>query len=169
MPISEELQAITWTGSAVRLIDQTALPGALTYLSHDPARTRGRRDHRRGPDRRQRRHRKIGFLGVALACADAGIPFVVAAPWSTVDLTAKSEAEISIEQRAGEEVLSFGVVRTSSDDTEAFNPAFDITPARLITALATETGILEVSSGQPPVRGISAAEKPASRSWETGS
>jgi methylthioribose-1-phosphate isomerase len=105
---------------------------------------------------------------VALACADAGIPFVVAAPWSTVDLTAKSEAEISIEQRAGEEVLSFGGVRTSPDDTEAFNPAFDITPARLITALATETGILEVSSGQPPVRGISAAEKPASRSWETG-
>jgi hypothetical protein len=73
---------------------------------------------------------KIGSLGVALSCADAGIPFVVAAPWSTVDLTAKSGAEISIEQRAGEGVLSFGGVRTSPDDTEAFNPAFDITPAR---------------------------------------
>ncbi|MCW2942143.1 MAG: translation initiation factor, aIF-2BI family [Actinomycetia bacterium] len=73
---------------------------------------------------------KIGSLGVALACADAGIPFVVAAPWSTIDLAARTGADISIEQRSGEEVLACGGVRTSPASAEAFNPAFDVTPTR---------------------------------------
>jgi methylthioribose-1-phosphate isomerase len=93
---------------------------------------------------------KIGSLGVALACADAGIPFVVAAPWSTVDLTAKSGAEISIEDRSADEVVTFGGVRVAPAGAHAFNPAFDVTPSRLITALVTETGVFEVSDGHTP-------------------
>jgi methylthioribose-1-phosphate isomerase len=93
---------------------------------------------------------KIGSLGVALACADAGIPFVVAAPWSTVDLTLASGADIPIEQRAEDEVLVLAGTRTSPADSRGFNPAFDVTPARLVTALVTETAVLEVSAGKTP-------------------
>src|SRR5918992_45478 len=94
---------------------------------------------------------KIGSLGVALACADAGIPFLVAAPWTTVDLSLRSGEEIPIEQRAEDEVLGWAGTRTSPEDSRGFNPAFDITPARLVTALVTETAVLEVSAGWTPV------------------
>jgi methylthioribose-1-phosphate isomerase len=93
---------------------------------------------------------KIGSLGVALACADAGIPFVVAAPWTTIDLALESGAEIPIEQRAEDEVLGWAGTRTSPADSRGFNPAFDVTPARLVTALVTETAVLEVSAGRTP-------------------
>jgi methylthioribose-1-phosphate isomerase len=96
---------------------------------------------------------KIGSLGVALACADAGIPFMVAAPWTTVDLAAPTGEDIRIEERDEQEVLSFAGVRVAPDGARAFNPAFDVTPARLITALATETGVLEPSAGQTPAQG----------------
>ncbi|GAA3960339.1 S-methyl-5-thioribose-1-phosphate isomerase [Actinomadura viridis] len=93
---------------------------------------------------------KIGSVGVALACADAGIPFVVAAPWSTVDLATPSGGEIPIEERAAEEILAWGGAEVAPEGARGFNPAFDVTPARLVTALATETGVLEVSSGETP-------------------
>jgi methylthioribose-1-phosphate isomerase len=93
---------------------------------------------------------KIGSLGVALACADAGIPFVVAAPWTTVDLAVASGAEIRIERRAEDEVLGWGGTTVAPADSRGFNPAFDVTPARLVTALATDTGVLEVGTGQTP-------------------
>jgi methylthioribose-1-phosphate isomerase len=93
---------------------------------------------------------KIGSLGVALACADAGIPFIVVAPWTTIDLSLRSGAEIPIEQRAEEEVLGWAGTRTSPEDSGGFNPAFDVTPARLVTALVTETAVLEVSAGRTP-------------------
>ncbi|MBA9004876.1 S-methyl-5-thioribose-1-phosphate isomerase [Thermomonospora cellulosilytica] len=93
---------------------------------------------------------KIGSVGVALACAHAGIPFVVAAPCSTVDLTTATGADIPIELRDGEEVLAWEGVRTAPAATRGFNPAFDVTPAGLVTALVTETGVLEVSRGQTP-------------------
>lgn len=86
---------------------------------------------------------KIGSLGVALACADAGVPFVVAAPWSTVDLATPDGSGISIEERAEEEVLAFGGVATAPAGSRGFNPAFDVTPARLIDAVATERGVAE--------------------------
>jgi methylthioribose-1-phosphate isomerase len=94
---------------------------------------------------------KIGSLGVALACADAGIPFVVAAPWTTIDLTLRSGAEIPIEQRAEDEVLGWAGTRTSPRESRGFNPAFDVTPARLVTALVTETAVLEVAAGATPI------------------
>ncbi len=93
---------------------------------------------------------KIGSVGVALACADAGIPFIVAAPESTVDVRTASGADIEIEMRDGAEVLTWGGVRVAPEGTRAHNPAFDVTPARLITALVTEEGVLEVSAGQVP-------------------
>jgi methylthioribose-1-phosphate isomerase len=93
---------------------------------------------------------KIGSLGIALACADAGIPFVVAAPWTTVDLATPSGAAIHIEQRAEDEVLRWGETVVAPLGTHGFNPAFDVTPARLVTALVTETEVLEVSAGQSP-------------------
>ncbi|MFC6881999.1 MULTISPECIES: S-methyl-5-thioribose-1-phosphate isomerase [Actinomadura] len=95
---------------------------------------------------------KVGSAGVALACADAGIPFVVAAPWSTVDLTARDGAAIPIEERAEDEVLTWDGARTAPEGARGFNPAFDVTPARLVSALVTETGVLEVSAGTTPNR-----------------
>jgi methylthioribose-1-phosphate isomerase len=86
---------------------------------------------------------KVGSVGLALACADAGVPFVVAAPWSTVDLATPDGAGIAIEERAAEEVVAFGGVRTAPAGSRVFNPAFDVTPARLIDAVATERGVAE--------------------------
>ncbi len=93
---------------------------------------------------------KIGSVGVALACADAGIPFVVAAPWSTVDLATPDGAAIEIEHRDPAEVLEFAGVRTAPATSEGFNPAFDVTPARLITSIVTERGVIEPSRGDRP-------------------
>jgi len=86
---------------------------------------------------------KIGSVGVALACADAGIPFVVAAPSSTVDLTTVSGDDIHIELRDGSEVTHLAGVATAPPEARGFNPAFDVTPSRLIAAIATEKGIVE--------------------------
>ena len=86
---------------------------------------------------------KVGSVGLALACADAGVPFVVAAPWSTVDLAVPDGSGIVIEERAAEEVLAWGGVPTAPDGSRAFNPAFDVTPARLVDAVATERGVVE--------------------------
>jgi methylthioribose-1-phosphate isomerase len=86
---------------------------------------------------------KIGSLGVALACADAGIPFVVAAPSSTVDLSTPSGDDIHIELRDGAEVTSLAGVATAPPGARGFNPAFDVTPSRLIDALVTECCVVE--------------------------
>ncbi|MEU5319706.1 S-methyl-5-thioribose-1-phosphate isomerase [Streptomyces sp. NPDC021056] len=93
---------------------------------------------------------KVGTVGVALACADAGIPFLVAAPTTTVDLSTKTGDEIHIELRGEDEVLEWGGVRTAPADSRGHNPAFDVTPGRLVTGLVTERGVLEVASGRLP-------------------
>ena len=95
---------------------------------------------------------KIGTLGVALACAAADIPFVVAAPWSTVDLATRDGDGIVVEERPGEEVIEFGGVRMAPLATPGHNPAFDITPARWVSVIATETGVVEPARGEPPTR-----------------
>jgi methylthioribose-1-phosphate isomerase len=86
---------------------------------------------------------KIGTLGVALACRNAGVPFVVAAPWTSVDLATPDGGAIRVEQRPPEEVLGFGGHRVAPAGAAADNPAFDVTPARLIDAVVTERGIVE--------------------------
>ncbi|MEU3059584.1 S-methyl-5-thioribose-1-phosphate isomerase [Streptomyces subrutilus] len=93
---------------------------------------------------------KVGTVGVALACADAGIPFLVAAPTSTVDLATPSGDAIHIEMRGEAEVLEWGGVRTAPAGSRGHNPAFDVTPGRLVTGLVTEHGVLEVSAGELP-------------------
>jgi methylthioribose-1-phosphate isomerase len=90
---------------------------------------------------------KIGTLGVALACRDAGIPFMVAAPWSTVDLSMADGSLIEIEERPGEEVTVLGGMRLAPEASPGFNPAFDVTPARLVDAVATERGVAEPRTG----------------------
>jgi len=86
---------------------------------------------------------KIGSVGVALACVDAGVPFVVAAPSSTVDLATESGDDIEIELRDGAEITGFGGVQVAPDAAAGYNPAFDVTPARMISAIVTEQGVVE--------------------------
>ena len=86
---------------------------------------------------------KIGSLGVALGCAAAGIPFVVAAPSSTIDLSTATGDDIHIELRPEHELLNFAGVRVAPEDARAFNPAFDVTPARYVSAIATEFAVVE--------------------------
>lgn len=91
---------------------------------------------------------KVGTLGVALACRDAGIPFLVAAPWSTVDLSMPDGSGIEIEERSGTEITEWAGTRLAPEGTAGFNPAFDVTPARLVDAVTTERGVAEPRSGQ---------------------
>ncbi|MFM9448079.1 S-methyl-5-thioribose-1-phosphate isomerase [Streptomyces acidiscabies] len=93
---------------------------------------------------------KVGTVGVALACADAGIPFLVAAPTTTVDLATATGDDIHIELRGEDEVLEWGGIRMAPAESRGHNPAFDVTPGRLVTGLVTERGVLEVSAGELP-------------------
>lgn len=84
---------------------------------------------------------KIGTFGVAIAAAHLGIPFYVAAPRSTIDFTLATGDEIEIEERHPEEVRSLGGRPTAAEDTAVYNPAFDVTPGRLIAGIITEYGV----------------------------
>lgn len=84
---------------------------------------------------------KIGTYGVAVLAKAHGIPFYVAAPLSSVDLATTTGAEIPIEERPIEEVTHGLGKQVAPDGIKVYNPAFDITPARYITAIVTETGI----------------------------
>lgn len=86
---------------------------------------------------------KLGTLSVALAAKRAGIPFYVVAPTSTFDLSLAEGAEIPIEERPPEEVTDGFGPRTAPEGVGVCNPAFDVTPADLITALITERGVIE--------------------------
>ena len=90
---------------------------------------------------------KIGTYPLALAAARAGIPFVVVAPESTVDESLSDPAAIVIEERADSEVTSFRGIRTAPEGTTSFNPAFDVTPRDLITAVVTERRTLRPTLG----------------------
>jgi len=84
---------------------------------------------------------KIGTYGLALLCRAHGLPFYVAAPLSTLDPTLESGAGIPIEQRSPEEVTALGGRRIAPAGVPALNPAFDVTPAHLVTAIITERGV----------------------------
>lgn len=88
---------------------------------------------------------KIGSLAVALACKRAGIPFLVAAPTSTLDISIQSGEDIEIEERSSSEVTMFGATDVAPKGVEVFNPAFDVTPADLISGIITEVGVVEPS------------------------
>jgi methylthioribose-1-phosphate isomerase len=103
---------------------------------------------------------KIGTYGLALLAQAHGIPLYVVAPRSTVDPALPDGDAIPIEERAAEEVTTLGGVRVAPEGVRAANPAFDVTPARYVTAIVTEVGI-----ARPPyARSLSdlfAGEKPA--------
>ena len=84
---------------------------------------------------------KVGTYGLALACNAAGIPFVVAGPTSTVDYDTPTGAQIEIEERDPDEVRTIAGRRLTGAATQCRNPAFDVTPAALVTALVTERGV----------------------------
>jgi methylthioribose-1-phosphate isomerase len=98
---------------------------------------------------------KVGTYAHALAAAAAGIPFVVAGPTSTIDAACPSGAEIVIEQRDDAEVRGAptgpdGATRELAvAGTPCRNPAFDVTPAALVTALVTERGVAHPAAGDP--------------------
>jgi methylthioribose-1-phosphate isomerase len=83
---------------------------------------------------------KIGTYGLAVAAARHGIPFLVVAPESAWDRTLPDGSAIPVEERAPAEVTGFAGTRVAGPGTAAYNPAFDITPAMLVTALVTEHG-----------------------------
>ena len=85
---------------------------------------------------------KIGTVSHALAAKEAGIPFYVAAPTSTIDFSIETGSEIEIEQRSPTEVHAINGQRFTPLGVSALNPAFDVTPSRLITAIITEVGVL---------------------------
>jgi methylthioribose-1-phosphate isomerase len=84
---------------------------------------------------------KIGTYGVAVLAKEHGIPFYVAAPISTVDLETPDGGRIPIEERADREVTHVGSFRVTPEGAKIRNPAFDVTPAKFVTAIITERGI----------------------------
>ena len=105
---------------------------------------------------------KIGTLSVAILARHFGIPFFVAAPTSSIDLSLRTGAQIPIEERNPEEISRGLGKQTAPDDVDIYNPAFDVTPADLVTAIITEKGIVrapylknlaQVVRGEGPVKG----------------
>jgi methylthioribose-1-phosphate isomerase len=88
---------------------------------------------------------KVGTYGLALAAGAHAVPFYVAAPISTIDPATPDGTQIAIEERGAEEVLSHA---QTMGGTAARNPAFDITPASLVTAIVTEAGVLRAPYGE---------------------
>jgi methylthioribose-1-phosphate isomerase len=85
---------------------------------------------------------KIGTYGVALLARSHGIPFYIAAPTSTFDLSIATGSEIPIEQRSGREVVQGFGAATAPTGVAVYNPAFDVTPAELISGIITELGVI---------------------------
>ncbi|HWB81394.1 MAG TPA: S-methyl-5-thioribose-1-phosphate isomerase [Nannocystaceae bacterium] len=95
---------------------------------------------------------KIGTYTVAVLCKHHGVPLFVAAPWTTIDLDIASGADIPIEDRHGDEVRVHGGSLMTPAGIAVRNPAFDVTPAALVTAIVTERGVFKPSeiAAQPP-------------------
>lgn len=113
---------------------------------------------------------KVGTYPLALAAARTGIPFVVAAPAATIDPDTPDGSAVTIEHRDPEEVLTIGGSRLAPAGSTALNPAFDVTPADLVTAIVTEFRVIQPGQGQfgapEPDRSAAAgagALKPATR------
>jgi methylthioribose-1-phosphate isomerase len=85
---------------------------------------------------------KIGTYNVAILAREHGIPFYCAAPWSTIDLATKTGDAIPIEERSAVEVTHHGGKQLTPHGVGICNPAFDVTPAKYVTAIFTERGVL---------------------------
>jgi methylthioribose-1-phosphate isomerase len=91
---------------------------------------------------------KIGTMGVAILARHFGVPFLVAAPISTIDLKCRAGADIPIEQRDASEVTRPFGHQTAPDGVDVYNPAFDVTPADFIHAIITDRGVARAPYGQ---------------------
>ena len=91
---------------------------------------------------------KIGTYNVAILAKEHGLPFYVAAPWSTIDLATPTGDSIPIEERPAVEVTHHGGKQLTPNGVGIRNPAFDVTPARYITAIITERGVLRAPFGE---------------------
>ena len=91
---------------------------------------------------------KIGTLGVAVLARHFGVPFYVACPSSTFDPDTATAADVEIEERHADEVTHIRGVRLAPSDVKVFNPAFDVTPAELVTGIITEHGIVRAPLGE---------------------
>ena len=85
---------------------------------------------------------KIGTYALAVLARAHRIPFYIAAPVSTFDFSIKTGEDIPIEERQADEVTTFRGAQAAPKGMKVYNPAFDVTPARLITAMITERGVL---------------------------
>jgi methylthioribose-1-phosphate isomerase len=85
---------------------------------------------------------KIGTYNVAILAKEHGIPFYVAAPWSTIDLATATGEQIPIEERPHVEVTHHAGKQLTPNGVGICNPAFDVTPAKYISAIITERGVL---------------------------
>ncbi len=85
---------------------------------------------------------KIGTYGVAILAKEHGIPFYVAAPWSTIDMATPTGEQIPIEERSPREVTHFNDRQITPQGAGIANPAFDVTPAKYVTAIITELGVV---------------------------
>jgi len=93
---------------------------------------------------------KIGTYGVAVLAQHHGVPFTVAAPWSTIDLGTATGDKIPIEERSREEVARVGDRVLVADGIPCRHPAFDVTPAKLVNEVFTERGAFRPASGETP-------------------
>jgi methylthioribose-1-phosphate isomerase len=114
---------------------------------------------------------KVGTYSLAVLASAHEIPFYVAAPMSTVDLDCPSGADIPVEQRSAEEIAFAGSRRVVPEGVEVFNPAFDVTPARLVSAIVTEKGIVRApyDDALARVKGVGVSEYRSTPGWERGS
>ena len=103
---------------------------------------------------------KIGTYSVSILAREHGIPFYVAAPFNTIDLATASGDLIPIEQRAAREVTHVGGVQVTPHGVQIQNPAFDVTPAKYITAIITEHGVLSAPF-QESIRAMAAKALPS--------
>ena len=90
---------------------------------------------------------KIGTYMLAVLASVHKVPFYVAAPWSTIDLTLQCGEEIPIEERSAEEIRTLLNGQRVGDNIKIWNPAFDVTPAKYITAIITEKGVYDLKHG----------------------
>lgn len=109
---------------------------------------------------------KIGTYTLAVLCKEHGLPFYVAAPTSTVDLSLATGDGIKIEERSSDEVTRFAGQRIAPEGVKAAHPAFDVTPNRLVTAIITEMGVLR-GPYEPALRAAVATAEAARQSHQS--
>jgi methylthioribose-1-phosphate isomerase len=104
---------------------------------------------------------KVGTYGLSVLARHHGVPFYVAAPASTFDLSLSEGGQIPIEQRDAEEVIRWGGRLTAPLETDVYNPAFDVTPAAHVSAIITERGIVREPDEQKIAEHLAGAASPA--------